>query len=199
MTKLERHGGRPPKVSGPRSRSPLPTGVVAYRVPANLCPLVTFSLEEVAPVWFASSIDDGRRILSEHVGLAVLATIPAAEAQAQLEDLSGLCQEFPHAGWVGLFVDGVSDLGALAHLGALGVHKIVPATRLHTSSVLRDALSRGEAASVAARLRHVTHLDVHEPAATLLWRALSIAHAPISMAAFAAAARMHERTIPKTL
>lgn len=196
MMTLEPPRGHPPEVAGLRLRVPLPAGVVAYRVPGELCALVSFTLENIAPLWFATSIQDCRRILREHVGLAVLATIPAA-GEMELERLSLLREEFPHAGWVGLFVDGLSDLGVLARLGALGVQEIVPAKRLRTPGVLGSALSRGETASVVARLWRLTRLDVADEVSTILWAALRIAHEPISMAALATAARMHERTIRK--
>lgn len=175
--------------------SVLPVGVLAYGLTEELSELVSLSLADVVRVWFRSSVAECREVLRDNPCVAVLATIPDSDASEELEELAQLYDDFSHSAWVGLFVDGHSNLKALARLSGHGVREILPAARLRITSAFLLALVNSETASVGDRVCQLARFSVDDPLAAVLSAAIRIAHKPVSLQELATVMRKHERSI----
>lgn len=180
-----------------QSRRALPTGVVACDFAPALINEIREGLPDTIAVYRAQGGSDCRAMLERHAGVCVLCVVPAVGAGTEGQLLLGLRLQFPHAPFIALFDELLSDPELVLQIGGVGVTEVVRYTNSVSIDALVAALARAESDGVASRIWKASDLCVSDSVANLLKPAIRLAHSPISLSRLAIAARMHERTLRK--
>lgn len=180
-----------------RLRMPLPAGVALFDVPATRQAEIALVLGAELPRYPVATLAECQTLLAKHVGLAVMLVVPPLDDERRLQEIGALRKQFPHVEMLCLFDEQMSDLRCVARLGYMGVREVLSSSKLLREDALLCALARGEVATVATRAWSLAGLHLDDGSATLLKAAVRLAHTSVSVARFADAARMHERTLRK--
>jgi len=179
-----------------RARTPLPSAVVAFGIPAAARTLVC-DLVGYAAVLNVERLEDVEEALHHAVDACVLCVVPSDRAAPMLQDLLWLRGRFPNVATVALYYPSTSSCQAVLQLGAVGVTQIVTAEPAIQSFDLRTALTRCHSDGVAIRLWKRCEFVLPDNMVTLLKAAIRLAHQPISGERLASAAGMPERSLRK--
>lgn len=179
----------------PRSRTPLPSAVIAFGIPAAAYTLAREVVGHSA-VQHIERLENVEEVLHRSVDACVLCVVPG-DGAAILQDLIRLRRLFPNVPTVALYYPSTSSCEAVLRLGAVGVREIVTAEPAIESFDLKAAFRRCHSDGVAIRLWKRCEFVLPDNLVTLLKAAIRLAHQPITGEDFASVAGMPERSLRK--
>jgi AraC-like DNA-binding protein len=187
----------PSRVRGPRRGLNVPESLVVIEAPPQAHEELRVYVGRLTQLAFAQGPLHGASLLMTLPSAAVLLTVPRDTREAMLDSYAQFRRDFPYTPFIAFFLDGWSDLAALARVAAADVRHVLLSDRLHTYEHCCSALATSNVWSTGARIWRSTDIVADDTVETLMLAALRLAWQPITLPQLALAARMHERTLRK--
>lgn len=187
----------PRQVRGPQRGLNVPDSLVVIEAPPQVHEELRVHVGRLTQLTFAKGPPHGASLLMALPSAAVLLTVPRDPREAVLNAYAQLRRDFPNTPFIAFFLDGWSDLAALARVAAADVQHVLLSDRLHTYEHCCSALAASNAWSTGARIWRSAGIVADDTVETLMLAALRLAWQPITLPQLALAARMHERTLRK--